>query len=127
MYRAVLAHIQRGQMEAEYLCGAAQVGQSPACQIHRAVAEQRFDQHIQVGDELLRRGIGFSLIVYWGQVRDFVAELLRCRRQTRINQNQRASKGLPSRSPPIQLPTRNSGGTLMPLSKRASSCFSRLA
>ncbi len=90
---AVLAHVQWCQMEAEYFGCAAQVSQSSACQIHRAVAEQGLDQHIQVGDKLLRRGIGFRLFIHRRQMGDFVAEFCGCRRQARIDQYQRAAVG----------------------------------
>ena len=91
--RAVLAHVQRRQMEAEHLGGAAQAGDPPARQIYRAVLEQRIDQHIQVGDEFLRRGIGLRMPVHRRQVRDFVPELSGGGGEARINQDQRAAVG----------------------------------
>ena len=78
MDRAVLAHVQRRQVKAEHFRGAAQTGEAAACQIHRAVLEQRIDQHIQVVDEFLRRGIGLRMLVHRRAVGYLVAEMSCC-------------------------------------------------
>ena len=93
MHFGILAEVDRRQMEAEDLDAAQQTAQPAAGQAGAAVQFQRIGQHLEVGAQGIRRGIGFGAADLVTQRLDLV-EGAGGRGETGVDAGQGAAVGL---------------------------------